>query len=104
MERPEYASSAGDVQATRAANDILGNQNLGSCEVHSRSLAALIGFQIIRNALILIERAHTSALNSRDMHECIAAAAFRRNKAIALVGIEEFYSSDSHLGILYPIV
>jgi hypothetical protein len=31
-----------------------------------------------------------------DMNEAVAAAAFRRNEAIALVDIEEFYGADGH--------
>jgi hypothetical protein len=37
------------------------------------------------------------------MHEGIVAAAFGRNEAEALVGIEEFYSSGDHMGILCPM-
>ena len=35
----------------------------GSLEIDSRGLAALISLKVLRNALILIERAHASTFN-----------------------------------------
>jgi hypothetical protein len=73
----------------------------GSCQVYSRNLAALILFQIIRYALILIQGAHAGTLDSRDVHKSVVPAALRRDEAEALVRVEKFNGSDSHNG--YPL-
>jgi hypothetical protein len=46
--------------------------------------------------LALVQRAHTSALNCRDVHEHILRAIVRLNEAVALLSIEKFHSSDRH--------
>jgi hypothetical protein len=45
----------------------------------------------------------TGALYGRDVHKGVIAAVFRRDEAIALVGIEEFDGSGDHMGILCPM-
>jgi hypothetical protein len=64
-------------------------------EISSGLLAAL-GHDFEADLLALVQRAHTSALNRRDVHEHILRAIVRLNEAVALLSIEKFHSSDRH--------
>ena len=63
-------------------------RSIGWLEVHGRLLATLVGLELVGDALVLVQRRHAGALNRGDVHECIVAAAIRRDEAIALVGVE----------------
>ena len=52
----------------------LRHRSSGRLKVDCRGLATTVGFQLVRNALFLVERAHASALYCRDVHEGIIAA------------------------------
>src|SRR3546814_9616946 len=72
----------------------------GRLQVDRRGLTSAVGFELVGDALVLIERAHPGALDRRDMHEGVRPARFGRDEAVALVGVEEFYSSGGHGCIL----
>jgi hypothetical protein len=42
------------------------------------------------------QRTHSGALHRRDVHKHVFRAVIRLNEAVALLSIEEFYSSDRH--------
>jgi hypothetical protein len=60
------------------------------------SLFAPLGYDFEADLLALVQRAHTSALNCRDVHEHILRTIVRLNEAVALLSIEKFHSSDRH--------
>jgi hypothetical protein len=64
-------------------------------EISSGLLAAL-GHDFEADLLALVQRAHTSTLHCRDVHEHILRAIVRLNEAVALLSIEKFHSSDRH--------
>ena len=78
-------------------------ESSGVLKIYSRGFPAVVLLEIIGHALVLIESVHSSAFDGRDVHERIISAAFRRDKAITLVRIEEFYGSGDHMGILCPM-
>jgi len=51
------------------------------------------------NVLTFIERAQAGALDSRDVHEYISAAASRLDKAIAFLRVEPFHRAGRHCRI-----
>jgi hypothetical protein len=67
-------------------------------KIHGRGFAAPIGLELIGNALILLQGAHAGTFDGRDVNERVVAAALGRDKAIALVGIEEFDGSGGQMG------
>src|SRR5215813_12054367 len=64
-------------------------------EISSGLLAAL-SHDFEADLLALVQRAHTSTLNCRDVHKHILRAIVRLNEAVALLSIEKFHSSDRH--------
>jgi hypothetical protein len=68
----------------------------GRLKVYGGLLAATIGFDLVAEPLVLVERGHAGAFDGADMDKAVAAAVFRRNEAIALVGVEEFDGADWH--------
>mgnify|MGYP006988329949 FL=1 len=74
-------------------------KSIGLRQVHSRCLAIAADFDFVIYALLFIERVHAGSLNSRDVHEAVIAAAIGCNKAIAFVGIEEFYGASRHIDV-----
>src|SRR6185436_4494421 len=68
----------------------------GAGEVAGAGLAAIVGLELVADALVLIERAHPGPFDRADVDEGVVAAAFRRDEAVALVGIEEFHGADRH--------
>src|SRR3546814_6153968 len=75
----------------------------GRLQVDRRGRTAAVGCELGGDALVLIDRAHPGALDRRDMNEGVRPARFGRDEAVALVGVEEFYSSGGHGCILCPI-
>src|SRR5581483_4612683 len=67
----------------------------GRLQIASSLLAAL-GDDLVGDLLTFVERAHTGALHSGDVHEHILRAVIRLDESIALLGIEELHSSDRH--------
>src|SRR5271156_1029303 len=63
-----------------------------------RLAAAAVGFDVEGYLLPLNEAAHAGALNGRDVNEHIRAARVLRDKAIALLGVEEFDGTFGHDG------
>jgi hypothetical protein len=86
-------------QATGKGPDICKRQLIGMRQIDGRRTAALIGFDFIADALILIERAHARAFDRRDMDKAVGSAAIGRDKTKTLVGIEKFDCADWHYGI-----
>src|SRR6266545_1580932 len=64
-------------------------------EIHRRCFSAVL-FDLILDLLPLIERAQSSALDSRDVDKHIPAALLRLNESIAFGGIEPFYRTARH--------
>src|SRR6185312_3800456 len=58
--------------------------------------AACVRHHVERNLLAFVQRAQARRLNSSRMDEYVLAAAFRRDEAKALCGIEELHGSDRH--------
>ena len=69
---------------------------LRGLQVAGAGLAAIVGFELVADALVLIERAHAGLFDRADVYEGIAPAAFRLDEAIALVDIEEFHGAERH--------
>jgi hypothetical protein len=59
-------------------------------------LLAAFGDDLVADFLTFVERTHSGALDGADVHEHILGAIIRLNKAEALLGIEELYSSNRH--------
>src|SRR6202000_3414182 len=63
-----------------------------------RSLRATrVGNDVEGNLLTFVQAAHAGSFHGGSVHEHVLAAAFRRDEAKALGGIEEFHGSDSHV-------
>ena len=62
--------------------------------------AARIGLHVERELLALVEVAHASALDCRDVNEHIGAAAVLHDEAEALLGVEELNGTCGHSGLL----
>src|SRR6185437_15502712 len=60
--------------------------------------AARIRLDVERDLLALVQRAHAGRLDRGGVDEHVLAAAFRRDEAKALGGIEELNGTDRHLG------
>src|SRR5690606_23714139 len=65
-------------------------------EVDRRFLAIQAALDLIGQTLVLVQRLHAGGLHSADVDEAVCAAVFRRNEAIALVGVEELYGANRH--------
>src|SRR5438309_11936856 len=68
----------------------------GRLEIDRAGLAAAVGLELVRNALVAIERAHAGLLDGGDVDERVGPAALGRDEAIALVGVEEFDGAGDH--------
>ena len=64
--------------AIRARIAAMENQSISRLQVDRAHLAALVLLQLIRNALVLIERAHAGALDRGNMDKRIGAAVIDR--------------------------
>jgi hypothetical protein len=84
-----------DGPARRPDGRRTGNHS-GVLKIDGRGLAALVGFQLVRNALFLVQRRHAGALDGADVNEAVARAIFIGNETIAFVVVEEFYGADGH--------
>src|SRR5262245_40622341 len=77
------------------AND----RGLNHLEISSGLLAAL-GHDFEADLLALVQRAHTSTLNRRDVHEHILRAIVRLNDAVAPLSLEKWHRCHSHQAFL----
>jgi hypothetical protein len=62
-----------------------------------RLASALVGFDFEADSLAFIEGVHARPFDRADVDENVPAAALWCDEAIALLGIEEFHSSDRHV-------
>src|SRR5206468_128156 len=65
-----------------------------------RGLLAALGHDVVADLLALDQRAHAGALDRADVHEHVFRAVGRRNESESLLGIEEFYGTCGHRGLL----
>src|SRR4051812_38585091 len=79
-----------------AADAAAGLGSILRLQVDRAHTAVAAGFEIVAEALILIERGQAGALHRADVDESVVAAVIGRDKAIALVAVEELYGSDGH--------
>src|SRR5690606_36238688 len=68
----------------------------GRLEVYGRNLAVAAGFEVVGDALVLVQRVHARGLDRSDVDEAVARAVFIFDEAITLVAVEEFYGADGH--------
>src|SRR6478609_8013172 len=72
-------------------------QSLRGLEVDSAGAAVASGFELVLNALVLLQRHHAGAFDRADMDEGVVAAIFGADETIALIVVEEFYGAgDGH--------
>ena len=62
-------------------------------QVRCRNLTVTAGLELIGDLVAFIETLQARTLDSGDVDECVLVAAFRRNEAEALGGVEELYGA-----------
>src|ERR1700712_344953 len=89
---------SGRISSIRPSRVISSSLAIGSgrLEVHGGLLAAAIHFQLVGNALVLVEGAHARCFDGGDVDERVARTVFVGNEAVALVDVEEFDAADWH--------
>src|SRR3546814_14768699 len=75
----------------------------GRLQVDRRGLTSAVGFELVGDALVLIQRAPPGAPVRRDTHEGVRPARFGRDEAVALGGVEDISSSGGLGFFLFPI-
>jgi hypothetical protein len=76
---------------------------LGRLEISGRRFAAL-RHDFVADLLAFHEAAHAGLFDRADMYEYILRAVARLDESEAFLGIEKFYSSDWHGGLLaFPV-
>src|SRR3954470_12436229 len=68
----------------------------GVGDVDRTALAALVLLDFVADLLVLVERGQAAALDVGNVDEAVLAAVIRLDEAIALVGVEKFYSACRH--------
>src|SRR5688572_18152002 len=68
-------------------------------DVDGAGLAALVGLEVVGDALVLGEAAQAGALERADMDERVLAAVLGGDETVSLLDIEEFDFSGNHLGL-----
>src|SRR6516162_11494179 len=69
------------------------------------ALALLVGLDLERDALALVERLEPGPLDSSDVHEHIAPAIVRLDEAVAALGVEELdRAGHGHRETPLPVV
>lgn len=63
-------------------------------KIYGAFLAVTPLFEIVVEALILIERVHARCLHGSDVHKAIGRAIIGLDEAITLIGVEELDGSD----------
>ena len=89
---PQPAPEGAGQRSSRAE----GNCRLGALKVHGAHLAATVLFQLVADALFLLQCRHTSAFDGANVDERVFTPTFRRDEAITLLLIEKFHSADRH--------
>src|SRR4051812_32484044 len=69
---------------------------LGGLEVHGAHLAAIVLLEVVADALVLAQRAHSGLLDGGHVDERVVSAAVRRDEAVALMLVKEFHCSSGH--------
>src|SRR5207237_9055163 len=65
-------------------------------QVDRAGAAALVGLELVGDALVLVEAVHPGLLDRADMDEGVLAAILGRDEAVALLGVEKFDLADGH--------
>src|SRR5690606_20974220 len=66
-------------------------------QLTSRFLArATVALDFVGNLLVFVQAAQAGLLDGRDVDEDVLAAVIRLDEAVALGGVEPFYSAGSH--------
>ena len=63
-------------------------------QVDGAFLAVAAAFDVVVEALVLIERLHARRLDGGDVHEAVGRAVIGLNEAVALVHVEEFNGAN----------
>src|SRR3954467_9897553 len=74
----------------------LGPGRLGLLQIDRRCLALLAALQFEADLLPLMQIAQAGALDRGNMHEHVLRAVLGLNEAVALLGIEPLYGSNTH--------
>src|SRR5690606_38614669 len=69
-------------------------------QIDRAGLAALVVLELVRQALLLIERAHPGGLHGRHVDESVVAASFIGDETVALGVVEKFHCADWHIYFL----
>src|SRR5262249_32250174 len=98
------STSLANVNSTREHEKRQSLVSTGDDQVHRlRPLAFLVGLNIERDALPLVQRLQPSALNSGDMHEYVPPAVIRLDETISAIAVEEFdLPGHCHRETSYP--
>src|SRR5688500_8678065 len=67
---------------------------IGRLQVDRTGLAPIVVLQVVADALIFAQAAHSGALDGADVNEGVLAAVVGLDEAIALLFVEELYSSS----------
>src|ERR1700712_368184 len=73
----------------------MANRTLDGLEVRSLG-AARVRHDVERDLLAFVQAAQARCFDGGGVHEYVLAAAFRRDEAKALGGVEKFHGSDRH--------
>src|SRR4051812_47106386 len=73
----------------------------GGLDVHGLQFAALVLLEVVGDALVLAQSAHSGALHGGDVNERVLAALVGLDETIALVLIEKFYGACWHFTISF---
>ena len=65
-------------------------------EIDRGLLAIAAGLDVVRQALLLVQRLHAGRLDRADVDEAVFTAALRRDETITLVGIEKLDGAARH--------
>src|SRR5258708_35305868 len=73
-----------------------GSKGSGALQVDRAGLAALIGLELVGDAIVLVQGAHAGLLDRADINEGIVAATFGRDETVARLGVEKFDLPNGH--------
>src|SRR3954465_4157580 len=86
---PPRISSGVSASRERAGGSLPDPRSSGALDVDRAGPAALIGLELVGDAVVLFQRVQAGLLDRADMDEGILAAILGRDEAVALLGIEE---------------
>src|ERR1700722_14229148 len=94
---PWSARSCEEIFGRCEFREAAGQKSAQNLQIAGRHLAAsLVGGEIETHLLTFLQIVDASALKRTDVHERVFAAVIRRNKTVALIGIEPLYGSRRH--------